>query len=343
MVTAIKSRLINSRTATKREPFMVWAGRLGFVAVYALLGLPAANAQAYPERPIRIILPVAPGGSADLVARTIGAKLSESLGKPFIVESRVGGGGELALESVIRSAPDGYTLLSSPNGPISVAPHVQRPKYDVAKDFTPVAMQVFVGAGIAVNAALPIYSMNDLIKTAKEHPEGFNFAHSGVGNTMHLAGELLKSRTGTNLVAVPYRGTSPAVTAILTGEVPFGIADLTSIIPLADAGRVRILAVMNSSRIGIAPDVPTAAEAGLPGYSADPWIGLFAPAGTPSAIVERINAEVARALARPEVRDNFVKAGLQPAPMTPDETRRFVLDDIEKWGKLIRSINLRPQ
>jgi tripartite-type tricarboxylate transporter receptor subunit TctC len=322
---------------------MRWFTGFGSIAVCALLALPAANAQTYPDKPIRIIVPVAPGGSADLVARTIGARLSESLGKPVIIESRVGGGGELALESVIRAAPDGYTLLSSPNGPISVAPHVQRPKYDVAKDFTPVAMQVLVGAGIGVNAALPIHSMNDLIKTAKATPEGFHFAHSGVGNTMHLAGELLKSMTGTNLVPVPYRGTSPVVTAILTGEVPFGIADLASMIPVADAGRVRILAVMNSSRIGIAPDVPTVAEAGLPGYAADPWIGLFAPAGTPPAIVERLNAEVARALARPEVRDNFVKAGLQPAPMTAEETRRFVLDDIEKWGKVIRSINLKPQ
>jgi tripartite-type tricarboxylate transporter receptor subunit TctC len=322
---------------------MRWIGGLGFSAVCLLLGMPASDAQTYPDKPIRILLPVAPGGSADLVARTVGAKISESLGKPVIIESRVGGGGELALESVIRSAPDGYTLLSSPNGPISVAPHVQRPKYDVAKDLIPIAMQVFVGAGIGVNAALPIHSMNDLIKMAKEKPEGLNYAHSGVGNTMHLAGELLKSMTGTNLVPVPYRGTSPVVTAILTGEVPFGIADMTSLMPLAEVGRVRILAVMNSSRIGIAPDVPTVAEAGLPGYSADPWIGLFAPTGTPPAIVERINAEVVRALARPDVRDNFIKAGLQPASMMPDATRRFVLDDIEKWGKLIRSINLRPQ
>ncbi|MEA2906952.1 MAG: hypothetical protein QOI12_4339 [Alphaproteobacteria bacterium] len=308
---------------------------------HAVLALPAANAQTFPDKPIRIIVPVAPGGSADLVARTIGARLSESLGKPVIVESRVGGGGELALESVIRAAPDGYTLLSSPNGPISVAPHVQGPKYDPAKDLTPVAMQVFVGAGIGVQAALPIGSMSDLIKMAKDRPEGIHYAHSGVGNTMHLAGELLKSMTGANLVPVPYRGTSPVVTAILTGEVPFGIADLTSLMPLADAGRVRVLAVMNSSRIGNAPNVPTVAEAGLPGYAADPWIGLFAPAGTPSDIVNRLNAEVARALARPEVRDNFVKAGLQPAPMSPDEMRRFVLADIEKWGKLIRSINLK--
>jgi tripartite-type tricarboxylate transporter receptor subunit TctC len=148
--------------------------------------------------------------------------------------------------------------------------------------------------------------------------------------------------TGANLVPVPYRGTSPTVTAILTGEVPIGIADLTSLLPLVEAGKVRVLAVMNSSRIGTAPDIPTVAES-LPGYTADPWIGLFAPAGTPPAIVTLLNTEVARVLARPDVRDNFIKAGLQPAPMTPAAARRFVLDDIEKWGRLIQSLGLKTR
>jgi putative tricarboxylic transport membrane protein len=321
------------------HPMRWFCGAL-WAALYATLGLSPAHAQTYPERPIRVILPVAPGGSADLVARTISAKLSESLGKPLIVESRLGGGGELALESVMRAAPDGYTLLSSPNGPISVAPHVQRPRYDVRRDLAPVAMLVFVGAGIGVNAAIPIRNIGELIKAAKDSPDGLHFAHSGVGNTMHLAGELLKSMTGANLIPVPYRGTSPAVTAILTGEVPLGIADLTSLMPLAEDGKVRVLAVMNSARVGIAPDVPTIAEF-VPGYAADPWIGLFAPVGTPPGIVNRLNAEVARALARTDVRDNFIKAGLQPAPMTPEAMNAFVLDDFEKWGRLIRSIDLK--
>ncbi len=262
------------------------------------------------------------------------------MGKSFIIESRPGGGGEPALDSVIRAAPDGYTLLSSPNGPISVAPHVQRPRYDVTTDLTPVAMLVFVGAGIGVNAASPIRSITDLLMSAKEKPEGLYFAHSGVGNTMHLAGELLKSMTGANLVPVPYRGTSPVVTALLTGEVSVGIADLTSLMPLTEACKVRILAVMNSSRVATAPDVPALAEF-LRGYAADPWIGLFAPAGTPASIVRRLNTEVARALSQNDVRDNFTKAGLQAAPMTPEAMRAFVLDDFQKWGRLIRTIDLK--
>ena len=281
---------------------------VGLVCVSILWAPLAAQAQTYPDKSIRVVIPVAPGGSADLVARTISARLSEAFGKPVIVESRTGAGGEIGVDSVVRSAADGYTLLSTPNGPISVGVHVQATKYDPAKDLAPVAMEVLVAAGIGVNAALPIYTIGDLINAAKAKPEGLSYSHSGIGNTMHLSGELLKSMTGANLVPVPYRGTSPAVTAVLTGEVPFGIADMTSLMPLAEAGKVRILAVTNSSRIAVAPDIPTVGES-LTGYAADAWIGLFAPAGTPADIVNRINNEVERALARPEVKENFQKVG----------------------------------
>jgi tripartite-type tricarboxylate transporter receptor subunit TctC len=302
-----------------------------------------AGAQAYPDRTIKIIVPVAPGGSADLVARNIGARLTESLGKPVVVESRAGAGGEIGVEAVVRSSPDGYTLLSSPNGPISVAGHLQNLHFDVANDLVPVAMEVFVGAGIGVNAALPIYSIADLIKASKDNPQGLNFSHSGVGNHMHLSGELLKQTTGANFVPVAYRGTSPAVTAILTGETQFGIADMTSLMPLAEAGKIRILAVVNSTRISAAPNVPTVAEAGIAGFGADAWIGLFAPGGTPTAIVERINAEVGRALARPETRNIFLKAGLEPVHMPTDRVREFVRDDITKWGRVVKELNLKAQ
>jgi tripartite-type tricarboxylate transporter receptor subunit TctC len=160
---------------------------------------------------------------------------------------------------------------------------------------------------------------------------------------MHLSGELLKSMTGANLVPVAYRGTSPAVTAILSGDVPFSIADLASLMPMAEAGKVRIIAVVNSQRVGAAPNVPTVAESGVPGYAADAWMGVFAPAGTPAAVVARLNAEIARTLARSDVREIFLKAGLEPVTMTPEEMRRFVLDDIAKWGKVIKQIGLKTQ
>jgi len=316
---------------------------LAAVALAAVLGVGAAAAQTYPDRPIKIIVPVAPGGSADLIARSIAARLTNSLGKPVVVESRAGAGGEIGVETVVRSAADGYTLLSTPNGPIAVAGHLQRLNYDVAKDLVPVAMEAFVGAGIGVNASLPIHNVAELIKASKDNPNGLSFSHSGVGNHMHLSGELLKYMTGANFVAVPYRGTSPAVAAILSGDVPFGVADLTSLMPVAAAGKVRIIAVINSQRIGAAPDIPTVAESGIAGYAADPWMGIFAPAGTPPDIVARLDAEVQKALADPQLRDTFRKAGLEPVTMTPEQMRAFVLADIAKWGKVIKDIGIKIQ
>lgn len=319
-----------------------WLG-LAALLVIAFHHTDATQAQTYPDRSIRLIIPVAPGGSADLIARSIAARLSENLGKPVVVESRAGAGGEIGVEAVVRSAPDGYTLLSTPNGPIAVAGHLQKLSYDVTKDLVPVAMEAFVGAGIGVNASLPIHNVAELINDCKVNPSGLSFSHSGVGNHMHLSGELLKYMTGANLVPIPYRGTSPAVEAIASGEVPLGIADLTSLMPMARAGKLRIIAVVNSQRISSVPDVPTVAESGVPGYAADPWMGIFAPAGTSPGILKRLNAAVQNALAQPKLRDILIKAGLQPVTMTPEEMQHFVQADIDKWGKVIKEIGLRIQ
>jgi tripartite-type tricarboxylate transporter receptor subunit TctC len=301
------------------------------------------QAQTYPDRPIRIIIPFAPGGSADLVSRTIAAQLSDSLGKPVVVESRAGAGGVIGVEAVVHAAADGYTLLSTAGGTVAVIGHLQKLRYDVAKDLVPVAMVAIVGAGIGVNSSLPIHNVAQLIKASKDNPNGLNFSHSGVGTNMHLSGELLKYMTNANFVPIPYRGTSPAVEAILSGDVPFGISDLTSLLPMAEAGKLRIIAVINSQRIGSAPDVPTVAESGVAGYAADPWLGIFAPAGTPPEIVQRLNAEIRSALAQAQLRDIFIEAGLEPVTMTPDEMRRFFLSEIDKWGKVIRDIGLKIQ
>jgi tripartite-type tricarboxylate transporter receptor subunit TctC len=298
------------------------------------------GAQAYPDKFVRVIMSVPPGGSADLVTRTISERLSENLGKPFIVESRATSGGEAGITAVARSSPDGYNLLSTPNGPISVALHLKHLSYDVTKDLTPVAMEAFVAAGIAVNAKLPIYSVSDLIRAARDSPDGLSYSHSGVGNVMHLSGELLKHMTGAKLVPIPYQGTYPAVMAIARGDVPFGIADMTSLMPLAESGGLRILAVINSARVASAPGIPTVAESGFVGYAVDPWIGLFAPAGTPTEIVDCINSGVGLALAQREVRQILVKSGLQPVAMTPEDMRHLVLDEIEKWGTLVKAIGL---
>jgi tripartite-type tricarboxylate transporter receptor subunit TctC len=301
-----------------------------------------SQAQTYPVRTIKIIIPVAPGGSADLIARSIAARLSDRLGKPVVVESRAGAGGEIGVENVVHADADGYTLLATPNGPIAIAGHLQKLTYDATVNLAPVAMTAYVGAGIGVNASLPIHNVAELIKASKDNPKGLSFSHSGVGNHMHLSGELLKYMTGANFVPIPYRGTSPAVEAIISGDVPFGVADLTTLMPMADAGKLRIIAVINSQRIGTAPNIPTVAES-VPGYAADPWQALFAPAGTPPDIVNRLNAEVRSALAEPQLRDTFIKAGLEPVAMTPEEMRSFVLADSAKWGKVIADIGIKIQ
>ena len=311
------------------------------VTVAALLMSAWVGAQQYPSRPIRIIVPYPPGGSSDLAVRTVAAKISEGLGQPVVIENRSGAAGQVGIQAVVRSPADGYTLVATPNGPVTISGHLQKLPYDSAKDLVPVAMLAWVPIGIAVNAALPIHNLNDFIEFSKRKPEGVSYSVSGVGTLMQLAGELLKSMTGANLVAVAYRGTAPAAAAILSGEVPAGISDLVTLLPHATSGRIRILALANSARTTTAPDLATVAESGVPGYGADGWIGIFAPAGTPPNVIARLNAEVARSLALPDVRQILGTAGLEPAPMSPEAMGRFVLDDIKKWGKVIKDANIK--
>lgn len=309
----------------------------------AILFAPAlARAQAYPDRNIRIIVSFVPGGGADLVARTIAAKMQESLGKPVLVENRPGGtGGSVGIEAVVRSPPDGYTLLLTPNGAISISSHLQKPSYDVLKDLEPIGMAAFAGAGIAVPATLPIHNIKELVAASREAPNGFNFSHPGVGNQGHLAGELLKIVTGAKLTGVPYKGNSPTVNALLTGETQVAISDLASLLPLADAGKVRIIAVTNAKRQRSVPDVPTVAEQGFPEYSADAWAGVFAPAGTPRDIIARLNAELNRVMVLPDVRETVSKLGMDATTMSSEDMRKFVNEDFARWGKVISSANIK--
>ena len=311
------------------------------VTVVALLLSVLAGAQQYPSKPIRIIIPYPPGGSSDLAVRTIGAKISESLGQPVVVENRSGASGQVGIQAVVRSPADGYTLVATPSGPVSISAHLQKLPYDPAKDLVSVAMLALVPSAIAVNAALPIYNLSDFIAFSKRKPDGVNYSVSGIGTHMHLAGELLKGMTGANLIAVAYRGTAPATTAVLSGEVPASISALATLLPHAMSGRIRILALIDSTRTTTAPDLPTVSESGVPGYGADAWMGMFAPAGTPPHIIARLNAEVARSLALPDVRLTLGKAGLEPAPMKSEDMGRFVLDDIKKWGKVINDANIK--
>ena len=307
----------------------------------ALLPMAVLAQEKYPSQTIRIIVPFAPGGAVDLMARVFAAKLAEHLNNAVIVENRSGAAAQLGIQSVVKAAPDGHTLLVTPSGPISITVHLQKLPYDPATDLVPVAMLSYASVGIAVSQTSEIKTLADLIAAGKSRPQGLNMSVSAIGTHMHLAGALLENMTGAKLVPIAYRGTASAAAAIASGEVDMGVSDLASLLPLARGGRLRILAVVNSARTATAPEIPTVAEMGVPGYGADAWIGLFAPAGTPADLVERLNGEVARALSLPDVRRLYLQAGAEPAQMKPAEMRQFVLDDIKKWGGVIRNAKIK--
>ena len=309
------------------------------IALVALQG--TGKAQTWPSQPIAVTLPFAPGGSADLTVRIVSEKVSAKLGQPFVIENRPGGGGEIAVMSVVRARPDGYKLLATSNGPVVVAGNFRAVNYNSETDLVSLAMLVKVPAAIAVNAALPIHSIPDLVKQSKEKAGGLSYGHAGVGTHMHLSGEIFRTKTAANMVAVPYRGTAAIALAVKTGETGVGVADLTSLMPFATEGSIRILAIVDSKRTSVAPDIPTVAESGVPGFGLDAWIGMFAPKGTPAAIATKLNAEINAALALPDVRQRLIRAGLDAWQVSPAEMNAFIKADLARWSALLREANVK--
>jgi tripartite-type tricarboxylate transporter receptor subunit TctC len=314
--------------------------KLILIAVVALAATPL-HAQSYPSRPIKIIVSSSPGSFPDLVARTLGAQLSERLGQPVPVEDKTGAAGQLATDTVAKSAPDGYTLLVCTPGPVTVAPHASKLPYDPLTDFTPVALLATVGTGFAVNPSLPVHNFREFLAYAKAHPGELSYSHSGTGSLMHLGGENLKLMTGINMVGVPYRGAMLSGTAIAAGEVQVGFADIPTLMRLSQDNKVRVIAVVDPARSTFAPDVPTVAESGLPGYDAGGWAMLLAPARTPAAVVTLINGEAKRAFGLPEVRQTLLKASIEPGVTSPEETGRLLRADYEKWGRVVRDAGIK--
>jgi tripartite-type tricarboxylate transporter receptor subunit TctC len=244
---------------------------------------------------------------------------------------------------VVRAAPDGYRLLATSNGPVVVIGNFRTIGYNPESDLVPVAMLVKVPAAIAVNASLPINSIADLIRSSKEKAGGLSYGHAGVGTHMHLSGEIFRAKTGADLVAVPYRGTAQIALAVKTGETQMGVADLTSLMPFATEGSIRILAIVDSKRTDVAPDIPTVAESGVPGFGLDAWLGVFAPKGTPPDIVTRLNTEINAALGLPDVRAKLVGAGLDPWTISPQDMSAFIKADLIRWHEFLREANVKVQ
>jgi tripartite-type tricarboxylate transporter receptor subunit TctC len=311
------------------------------VLLPALLPL-AAAAQTWPDRPIRLIAPFAPGGGADFTARAIAPLLGEQLGQTIVVDNRAGANGVVGTDIAAKAMPDGYTLLLGVAGTLAVAPHLgEKLPFDPVRDLIPVSLVATSPFILAVTKSLPVDSVPSLIAYAKANPGKLNFGSSGKGGAPQLATELFSSMAGIKMVHVPYRGLGPAVADLIAGQIQVLFADVPLVAEHAKAGTLKALAVTGRARSSVVPDLPTVAEAGLPGYAAGTWYGIFLPARTPAAIVERISAALNVALTNEGLKATIAKQGAEAQWLTPDQFADFVRTDSTKWSTLIREVGIR--
>jgi tripartite-type tricarboxylate transporter receptor subunit TctC len=312
---------------------------LNLIALFAFSsGL--AFAQAYPSKPIRLLIPFSAGGPTDVLARAIAPKLGESLGVAVIVENKVGAGGSLAMDSVAKAAPDGYTIGMGHSGTQSINPHLySKLPYDSLRDFAPITPVVSYVNVLVCNPNVPVRTVAELVAYAKANPEKVSFASGGTGATNHLSGELLKAVTGAPMLHVPYKGSAPALVDVMSGNATCMFDILVTSLPQIRGGKVRALAVTSAKRSGYAPDIPTMRESGITGYEeagSDLWFGVLAPAGTPRPIVDRLNAEFIKALKTPEVSERIRAQAYDVWTLTPDEFSGFLRSDHARWGKVVK-------
>jgi tripartite-type tricarboxylate transporter receptor subunit TctC len=313
---------------------------LALVAAFAVtaVAVPAhAQAPAYPTKPIRLVVPFPPGGATDLLARDVGQKLTEAWGQSVVVDNRPGAGGNIGTELVAKAAPDGYTLEMGTVGThaINASLYAKLP-YDHVKDFVPVILVAGVPNVLVVNPSVPANTVAELIAYAKANPGKLNFASSGAGTSIHLSGELFKVMAGVQMTHIPYKGSAPAVQDLIGGQVQLMFDNLPPSLPQIKAGKLRALAVTSAARAPALPDVPTLAESGLPGFEASSWFGVLAPAGTPPAIVAKLNAEIAKWLATPEAKEKLSKQGANAAGGTPEDFAKHIAVETAKWAKVVK-------
>ena len=306
------------------------------VACTAALAAPAANAQDYPARPVKLVVPFAAGGPADVYARFLGARLQESTGQPFVVENRPGAGAVTGTDAVAKAPADGYTLLVMSNAHTVNETLIPNKPYALLRDFVPVAPINYSDLVLVVNPSVSASTLPEFIALAKAQPGKLNYASSGPGTPYHMAGELFKSMAGVDIVHVPYKESSGARTGVLGGQVEMMFDAVTTMSEQAKAGKVKALATSGRTRSSVMPNVPTVAEAGVPGYEAVIWLGVMAPKGTPPAVVNKLNAEITKIVNKPEVRAEWAKQGAVGMTMTPDEFARYAADDVVKWEKVIK-------
>jgi len=317
--------------------------RHGFAAVACMLAAGSAFAQGYPARPVRVLVPFSAGGTVDIVARIVGAKLASDLGQPFLVENKPGAGGTIAAAQLAKSPGDGYTLMMMSQALAYSASLYPELPYDTLRDLAPVA---FVGAtpnALVVTHLLPVRTVQEFLAYARANPGRIAYGSAGVGSAGHLAVELLQSLTGTRLTHVPYKGNAPVLTDLIGGQIQVSLLTMPSVMPYVKGGKVRALATSGSRRSPALPEVPTIAEAGVPGYEYTPWYGMFGPGTLPKEQIARLNAAVNKALAEAGLGEKLAQQGLEVHAMASDQFREIVRGDVARWGKIIRELGIRGE
>jgi tripartite-type tricarboxylate transporter receptor subunit TctC len=302
-------------------------------------------AQTYPARPVRVMVGFAPGGPNDIIARAYSARLAESLGQPFVVENRTGAAGNLAAEAVARAAPDGYTLMLGSTGTNAVNPSLYASlPFDAVRDLAPVAIVATSPSALAVHPKVAAQSVRELVALAKSQPGKLTYASAGSGSSQHLSAELFKQAAGVDIVHVPYKGAAPGITDLLAGQVDMSFAPVANVVPYAKSGKLRLLAVTGAARSEFAPGVPTVAESGLPGFDVITWYAVFATAGTPGGVVDRLNSELRKIAQSPQLKEQLAGLGIDAAASaSPAEARAYRDAEVERWGKLVRALGVRAE
>jgi tripartite-type tricarboxylate transporter receptor subunit TctC len=318
-------------------------GLVRIVALLLLCAVVPASADDYPSRPVHIIVPFGAGGPADVYARVLAQHLSEALKQSFVVEDRPGAGSIIGTDAVAKSAPDGYTLLAMSNTHTTNESLIPNKPFQLMRDFVPVSPVNYSDLVMVVPASSPAKNLKDFIAMAKKDPGKLNYASSGPGTPYHMAGELFKAMSGTDIVHVPYKASGDARTAVLSGQVDMMFDAITVMAPLVKSGKVRALATSGKTRSDLMPDVPTVAEAGVPGYESTIWLGIMAPKGTPADIVKSLNADIGKVIALPDVKEAWAKQGAVPMVMTPTEFDAYLRKDIDKWANVVKVTGAKAQ
>jgi tripartite-type tricarboxylate transporter receptor subunit TctC len=311
-----------------------------FLAALFVAG--GVHAQSYPNRPVKVIIPWPPGQATDLAARIVGDKLSQQFGQAFIMENRPGAGGSIGTEVVAKAAPDGYTLLAASSGPISIMPNLQKTPYDPLNDLAPISLTNAVPFALLVHPSFPAANAKEFIALVRANPGKYTFSSSGTGATAHLFAELFNSMAKLNAVHVPYKGTAPAMTDLIGGQISYAVETVAATVGHIKSGRLKAFGVTSARRTAALPDLPPLAEAAeLPGYDCVAWGGYIAPAGTPREILLRVAAEIQKAVQAPDLKERFVTLGMDTASSTPEEMAAFMRREQDRYGTIIRNANIK--